>query len=314
MDKKQRNVSANRLKSTFNLLWDQSIKVNEEAGQKETVSYRDIVRIADAIRAEGSTVLGLDGLPRQIDSSLDFACAALDPNKARAKENIKQGLCGLNGAGGLALAATCLSQLMNPGIWAVVVAFFVGGIPGGPLPVVGIVTGLLIASGAVYAAFQKMTPNERAAKAHDYVMKGIDNWVEYGSKEVPLSSKDLKKSIAQNSTQHGLLSLQDYQASFSLMMNVAYADGILVEAERSIIKLFLEGADVAKRLSRAESIEKIRQLGDVKASEIIDWCFQVASADGIFHSGEIETLRRYCQALNINFDEKVKQHKIQTAT
>ena len=52
MDKKQRKVSANRLKSTFNLLWDRSITINEEAGQKETVSYRDIVRIADAIRAE----------------------------------------------------------------------------------------------------------------------------------------------------------------------------------------------------------------------------------------------------------------------
>lgn len=181
MDKKQREVSANRLKSTFNLLWDQAIKINEKAGQKETVSYRDIVRIADAIRAEGSHVLGLDELPGQIDSSLDFACAALDPNKARAKENIKHGLYGLHGAGGLALAAVCLGQLMNPGVWAVVLAFFVGGIPGGPLPVVGIATGLIIAAGAVYAAFQKMSPKERAVKAHDYVMQGIDNWIEYGS-------------------------------------------------------------------------------------------------------------------------------------
>ncbi|PZO53319.1 MAG: hypothetical protein DCF15_12840 [Phormidesmis priestleyi] len=305
MNKQQRQESANRLKATFNLLWDKAIEYNEAAGQKETVSYRDIVRIADAIRSAGNTILGLNGLPHQIDTGLKFACAALDPNKVRAKETLKQGLCGLNGAGGLALAAACLGQLMNPGIWATVVAFFLGGIPGSPLPVVGIAAGLVIAAGAVYAAFQKMPPNERAAKAHDCVMKGIDNWVEYGSKEMPVSLKDIKASVGKNAAQYSL-SPRDYQASFSLMMNVAHADGILVAAERSVVTLFLEGTEVEKRLNRSEAIEKIKQLGTSKASEIIDWCFQVASADGVFHSKEVETLQRYCQALGIDFDTKAK--------
>lgn len=270
-----------------------------------TVSYRDIVRIADAIRSEGNKILELDSLPHQIDAGLKFACAALDPNKARAKENLKQGICGLNGGGGLAMAVVCFGKLMSPGILTKVAAFFIAGTPGGPLPVVGIIAGLVIAAGAVYAAFQKMSPSERSAKAHDCVMKGIDNWIEYGSKERPVSSQDIKEFMGQNATQHGL-SPRDYQASFSLMMNVAYSDGILVKVERSVIELFLEGVEVEKRLNRSESIEKIKQLGTSKASEIVDWCFQVASADGVFHSREVAILKRYCQALGIDFDKKAK--------
>ncbi|MBE9062900.1 TerB family tellurite resistance protein [cf. Phormidesmis sp. LEGE 11477] len=310
MKKQQRQEAANKLKATFNLLWDRAIEHNEQVGQKNTVSYRDIVRIADAIRSEGHKILELDSLPHQIDTGLKFACAALDPNKARAKETLKQGLCGLHGGGGLALAAACLGQLMNPGIWASVTAFFLGGMPGGPLPIVGIAAGLVIAAGAVYAAFQKMSPSERATKAHDCVMKGINNWIEYGSKDKPVTPQDIKDSISQNAAQYGLSS-RDYQASFSLMMNVAYADGILVEAERSVVTLFLEGTEVDKRLNRSESIEKIKQLGTTKASEIIDWCFQVASADGVVHSREVEILKRYCQALSIDFNAKAKAHGIQ---
>ena len=104
MDKHQRLDSGNRLKSAFNLLWDKALEENERVGRKEIVSYRDITRIADMIRSEGSSILGLDGLPKQIDSSLNFACAALDPNKARAKETLKQGIRNLSDTGGLALA------------------------------------------------------------------------------------------------------------------------------------------------------------------------------------------------------------------
>ena len=141
-------------------------------------------------------------------------------------------------------------------------------------------------------------------------MKDIDNWVEYSSKEVPLSSEAAQASVGQNSAHHGL-SPKDYQASFSLMMNVAHADGILVEAERAVARLALKGKDVEKRLSRAEAIERIKRLGVDKSSEFIDWCFHVASADGILHSQEIETLQRYCQALDIDFSSKARQHGIE---
>lgn len=305
MDKAKRQIAANKLKAAFNLLWDKAIEINFKNGQKNTVSYRDIVRIADAIRADGTKILGLGSLPKQIDASLDFACAALDPNKARAQESIKHGLGGLGGAGGLALAYICLGQLLNPGIWATVVAFFVGGIPGGPLPVVGIAAGLLIAAGAVYASFQRMSLEERSTKAHDYVMSGIDNWVDYGSKDVVLSYEAAQETIKQSASEHGLY-YQDFLAFDSLMMNVANADGIFSDSERSAIDLLLGGKQLNKRLNRTEAIETIKHLGHSKASKAMDWCFQVAHADGVFHSGEIELLKRYCQELNVDFDARAK--------
>ena len=132
-------------------------------------------------------------LPDPINASLQFAISAVDPNKTRSKENLKKGLAGLSGTAGLSLAAVCLGQLLNPGLWAIVFAFFAGGIAGGPLAVFGIGTGLLMVGGGVYTAFQKMTPQERAKKAHEFVMKGIDNWIKTGGDEKELISHSKTK-------------------------------------------------------------------------------------------------------------------------
>jgi len=97
------------------------------------ISYRDMTRIADAMRMEGPKVLGLALLPSQVDAGLQFAISAVDPNKVRSKKNMKKGMSALSGGSGLALATVCLGNLLNPGAWAVVAAFFTGGIAGGPL-------------------------------------------------------------------------------------------------------------------------------------------------------------------------------------
>lgn len=312
MNKKQRLDAANRLKAAFNLMWDRALEISEHKGQQNTVSYRDIVRISDAIRAEGSKILGLSGLPKQIDSGLSFACAATDPNKVRAEETIKNGLSGLGGAGGLALAWVCLGQLMNPGMWAIVVAFFTGGIAGGPLAIVGIAAGLLVMAGAVFTAFQKMSPEERAAKAHNYVMHGIDNWVEYGSDDVAVSYEDAKKSVETSAARYGM-SFQDILAPATLMMNVANADGVFVDVERHTINLLLKDTEVSKRLRTSEALEYIKRSNPNKAAEIIDWCFQIAHADGIFHSNEVEALKRYCKELNVDFSSKARLYSVKTS-
>lgn len=309
MNKTERLNAANRLKAAVNLMWDRAIKINEGKGLRNTVSYRDIVRIADAIRSEGSAILGLKSLPKQIDSGLSFACAALDPDKARSQETIKKGLGGLGGAGGITLAWVCLGQLMNPGIWATVVAFFVGGIPGGPLPIVGIAAGLLVAAGAVWSAFQNMTPEERSTKAHDCVMKGIDNWVEYGSDDVVLSYKEAKKSIDNNAAEYGF-SHEDLVAVTTLMLNVANTDGMFNDIERSTINLLVDQSKIDKRLSQIDALERIKKFPPDKRAEVVDWCFQVARADGNFHSSEVTTLKRYCKALNIDFVAKAEFHHI----
>ena len=298
---------ANKLKAAFNLLWDKALEVNETTKRREVVSYRDITRMADIVRSEGPNILGLNSLPKQIDSGLSFSCAALDPNKARAKETLKQGIGGLSGAGGLALVWVCLGQLMNPGVWATVVAFFVGGIPGGPIPVVGIAVGLFIAIGAVWAAFQKMSPEEKAVKAHEYVMKGIDNWVEYGSSDVAASIKDGQNSVAASAEQHGFL-VQELSAPLILIMNVANADGIYHEAEKEIVNLLFRELQLKVQPNLKEAIQTVNELNQDKRLKIVEWCFQVARADGIFHANEVETLRYYCKVLGVDFDANARNY------
>lgn len=308
MEKKQRLTAANKLKATFNLMYDRALEINEQKGSKGTLSHRDILRIAEAVRAEGPGILGLSTLPKQIDAGLSFACAVLDPNQARAEETIKQGLGGLAGAGGLALAWVCLGQLLNPGIWAMIVAFFTGGIAGGPLAIVGVAAGVLIMAGAVFSSFQKMSPEERSVKAHEYVTYGIDNWVEYGSDDKPISSQEAKDFVEANAAQHNL-SMKAVLASATLMMNVANADGVFSDVERHKMNLLLN-PEVEKRFKTSEALEHIKQLNSDRVAEVIDWCFQIAHADGIFHSNEIETLKRYCQELNVDFIAKAEAYGI----
>ena len=83
-----------------------------------------MTRIADALKHEGPLILQLEKLPAQIEASLDFAISSVNPNKASAQTNLKDGTL-LAGSGGFALAAIFLSQLVNPGVWALFVTFFI---------------------------------------------------------------------------------------------------------------------------------------------------------------------------------------------
>jgi hypothetical protein len=307
MDKANRTIAAEKIRSAFNVLWNRSLQIHEQRGEKDTVSYQDIVRISEALRAEGPRMMGLDGLPPQILTGLQFATAALDPNKARSKENLKAGLGGIGGAGGLALAFNCLGQFMNPGLWAIVTTFFVGGIPGGPMPIVGMAAGIAIAVGAVFIAFQKMTPNERTAKAHEFVMKGIDNWIENGSDNKPATVQEAQKYLEENITNSGLTA-KDIVAAYSLMMNVANADLFFVVEERNIIRTLLESQKVTAFYNTAEAVEHVRGLGESKANMIMDWCFQVAQADDKFHESELTLLCDYCRKIDVDFDSKFEKY------
>lgn len=317
--KRDRRQAADRLKAAFGILWNNAI---EKRGE---VTYLEIKRISDAINSEGPRILNLDGLPAQIESGLKFACAALDPDKARAKETIKQGVCGLAGGGGLALAWVCIGQLLNPGVWAIIVTFFTGGIAAGPMAIVGITAGVLVAAGAVYAAFQRMSPNERMSKAHDYVTQSIDNWIEYGSENQrvhysPMSSSPEKHTVSQkeaqdfllkNAIQHNLAK-QDLLAANTLMLYIAKADGLFAEVERNAIKLILNNQEMDNNMNKLDALQHVNRLDHKTRSNIIDWCFQIAQADGKFQVQELTILQEYCDYLGCNFIQKSNQHGVKS--
>lgn len=304
MDKANRTIAAEKIRLAFNVLWNRSLQIHEQRGEKDTVSYQDIVRISEALRAEGSRMMGLDGLPPQILTGLQFATAALDPNKARSKETFKTGLSGISGASGLALAFTSLGQFLNPGLWAIVSAFFVGGIPGGPLPIVGMAAGIAIAVGAVFMAFQKMTPNERTVNAHGFVMKGIDNWIENGSANKPAIAQEAQEFLEKSISDSGLTK-KDIAAAYSLMMSVAHADLFFVTEERIAINTLLDGQGFTTFFNPNEALEHVKSLNKNKARLLVDWCFQIARADGKFHENECRRLQEYCRQLDLDLNSEL---------
>jgi hypothetical protein len=181
--RQDRSTSGNVFKAMFNHLWDLALKANREGGV-EGLSYRDMVRIADAMRHEGPAALGLERLPRQIEAGLLFGMAAVNPNKASTIANIKSALALTTGAAGLTLVVLCLGTILNPSVWAIVAAFVVGGWTFGPLSILGVVAGLAMVGAAAYAGFRKMTPTQRAAHAHVCVTGGVDKWIEQGDSTV----------------------------------------------------------------------------------------------------------------------------------
>lgn len=314
MDRKERQVQANKLKAAFNLLWHKAeINFSKEKGIR-AVTYQDMLRITDAMRCEGPNILELETFPNTINSGFMLAIATLDMNKARSEKLIKQALSGLSGAGGLTLAWVSLGQLLNPGMWAVIVAFFVGGIPGGPLPVVGIGAGLLLAAGAVFAAFQDMSPEERSQQAYKCVIQAIDTWEEHGSNDKKVSYKVAKefvrKSIDLNISAFSLTD-QNIQSFFTLMMSIARADGRFVPEEREVIAIILHDAKApVEIIQQADALNDIKNLDSTKINQVTNWLFQVAQSDGVFHPKETELLYQYCQTLNIDFESKAKKYGI----
>jgi len=162
------NNQANQLKALFNLAWDDALQRNNGV-----LSYRDMVRISDAMkRSACPKVLGTYAVPKEIEAGLIMACAVVDPNEVRLTENLKAIWAVITSGGGLGILAWGIFTLLNPGVLAAVSAIFFGGIAGGPIAFAAIPAGIAIAVGALYVTLQNMTPQERATKAHNYVMEG----------------------------------------------------------------------------------------------------------------------------------------------
>ena len=260
-----RKKAGDNLKAHYNLLWDQCTQQG-----RGDLSYRDAVRIADAIRYEGPSVLGLTNLPEEIDAGLQLSVAVVDPNEARAKESLKAAFSGLTGTAGLAVLAGSIGVLVNPGVWAVVVAFFVGGTVGGPLVIATAAAGLFLVMTAVYTAFSKMTPRERTAKSHECVMTAIDAWVGDG-KETLLHGRPT--SIPQDFT------LMDLSFATTLLLEIATVDGYYSPQERAVLR---ERVGLATRAGGGvdKAISHLSTRSQSLRHVVVGWCHDMAAADG----------------------------------
>lgn len=304
-----RTQSGNALKAAFNLMWDKAIHLNKSAESKEFVSYRDMVRIADAIRAEGPGILSLKKLPNRVDAGLYLAVSIVDPNKARLAENIKKSYSAFGGMSGLALIAVCLGQILNPGVWASLIAIFSGGIASGPLAPVGIAAGITLLVGSIYIATQKMSSKERAVKSHDIFMRCVDEWIKNGDEQDVSAISGIE-----NSMQNALLSSfnnEERSAALSLMSKFAIKNGIICKEKMEIV----EQASCQKKyfsLDDAISLDIIKALSLDKRKEFLTWCFAVATVNNELDSCDIIKLKKLAADLNIDYDSIASLYQIET--
>jgi len=288
------------LKAVFNQLWDESVQRN-----KKTLPYRDMTRIADALKHEGPIILKLETLPVQIEAGLEFAISSVNPNKASTQTNLKHGISLLTGGGGLALAAIFLGQLVNPGAWAVVVTLFIGGVAGGPLAIIGVTCGVVAVTGSIYAAFRKMSPQERAIKAHEFVMKGIDNWIEKGGNEEKMVDSGSFDRLGREKPVRELsdkFSDQELSAVDAILKHIASCDGDVSDEE---LKMIEDSIGIGKKtgiLEYEDAIKLIQSANLEKRKEVVAWCFGIAYSDKSLHPKEDEALRSICFELEVDYD------------
>jgi tellurite resistance protein len=295
MDRQERSVAGNKLIAVFNLMWDKAIS-NE---QKE-ISYRDMTRIADAIRHEGPEILCTSELPASIESGLLWAIGAVDPDRERAKENFKKATSALTGVGGLTLTAICFSQILNPGIWAIIVAFFTGGIAAGPFAVAGVAVGLAFAGGALYMAYQSKSPQERAVIAHKHVLNAINHWIKNGEDKIQIKNplKDDKKNLL--------------SAMYTILVEVASVNGVITEEEkRSISNLTYQNKFDLKSINLEQAFDLVSKLSTSEKEKFVSDCVCVAFADGQYERSEINYIEKIRQkiGLTVDYTEKEKNYR-----
>jgi hypothetical protein len=203
MKQNVRLEQGNQIKAVFNVLWDKALQSSPD---NNALAYRDMTRISEMMSAEVPAMIDIKTFPKQIETGLKLAVASVSPDKTKTKENLKHAINSAIGTGGMGIIVISLAQLINPGIWAIALTFFAGGVAGGPMAVFGVSAGLFLVGGALYRAFQNMTPSERATQAHSYVMRGIDAWImeKPGEKELlldKLKALNISQSKKRLSTQ-----------------------------------------------------------------------------------------------------------------
>ena len=178
----ERRQQAEALRTAFHALWTEAQAKNAREGQEGLITYTNMNHIADILRTDAPRYFDGGHLPATIDAGLQLAITLLDPSKGRMKANLKKALCLAGGASGAGLIWICLAQILNPGLLASVAAFFAGGVAGSILAPVGVVGGISLLVASLYAAMQKMTPQQRTVKCHSLVMQAIDKWIKNGEK------------------------------------------------------------------------------------------------------------------------------------
>lgn len=298
MEEKERKTNGEKLRSVFNKLWDKALDLSKE---EKSLSYRDMVRIADAIRNVGPDILNLKPIPKEINMGLNFAIMTVDPTKAKIKEQLKTIFTGVTGVGGVGLIWFFMGTILNPAIWGTVVAFVFGGLAFGPAAIVGVLAGIAFIASAIYLKFQKLSPSDRLVEAHKYVMMGIDKWIYENSEEEVDGFED---SVFKN--EKGILTTDynddELSAIMILFYQIAKSDNLITDEENKVIEEAIGKLVINIETDLNSALNNLSHLSQDKKKKIVSWCFKVALTQDEINDEEKEILTKICDSFNIDYN------------
>lgn len=262
-----RKEKGQALKTYFTEQWE---KNTDDDG---VMSFKGISIVAENLRQKGPDILGTSSMPDKIEGTIVMSLGILNPEEQMKKEYLRRGTEILVGGGGLFLLISMLIQVLAPPMIAVIVAFFAGGIAGGPLAIFGIAAGLAILTGVVIHALKTKSPKETSDYCFYCISEGINSWISKGSdnsESVKLSKKELK-------------------ASYVLYIEVAKADGHFDESEKLMIKSLCSESETDMTFHQA--IEYLKKAPVIKKKLIIEYCETVAKADKNYDESEKKLIK-----------------------
>lgn len=285
-----RQVAANKLKAAFDRLWEEALSAGDQ-----TLAHRDMARIAETLRAEGPALLTTDAMPSEIDAGLHFALAAVDPSLARAREELGRGLFELRGAAGLSLAVLCLEGLIDPGAWALVVAFATAGRADGAAPAEGVAAGLRVAARSIVAAMQALSPQQRAGRTRQAVQGALEAWAECGREAD--ESAELRVGTFRPFWDGAEERAGIGPALATMMLRVAEASADVSAEELQVIE---EAIGDAEPFTLELALDELRVLPELEKLRVVELCCHVAMADGSMDSSERLVLQHLVTELGLS--------------
>jgi hypothetical protein len=167
LTKTERTAFGLKLKAMVNAAY-----FEETRSSPNDLSYMGVCRITSAIEVECEKTIGT--FPKIIKGACHLARALRNPDKMKAKEDIRKGFGLLIvTAGGLSIIGGILSAFS---IWTVV-----GVVLAIHTPILGpvmFVVGLGVVVTGVYATISKQDPQALSAKAHDLLIEAISSWAD----------------------------------------------------------------------------------------------------------------------------------------
>ena len=195
--------SLRNIKRTFTSMWAEMLTENIETYKERVITRADVEALEDYAIYEYKKDTKRP-IPVELQAGFDVAKIILDNDKERSKNNTKLLLSSLGTAGSIGVFGAALGSILNPGLWAGLVAIIAGGIAASPVAI-GIATLSAVGiGGSIYGILQTLSPKNRTEASFKVINDGFNKAISRISgvelrrphvKVLPIEDKIEKESV-----------------------------------------------------------------------------------------------------------------------